>query len=353
MEVRDLKLQGFAAVLALLVSSVAYGSNRDNAGRSRELARENQQYFETDSPHPPPTEDFWEHLYKQKYLTGDWWGGRTWLADHGITIDASFTWNPATNPVSGLAWSFNQANNTGAALGVDFEKLAGIPGLFFYGSFSFRQGQNLALEQFPAPATSEGGPFPIKFQQVYFGQTWHLVDLYLQQTLSLFDERDLSIRIGRLAQFDTFATDIAWSFYENNAFDGNPFGFFEQGPGAFYVYPFATWGAVVSLGAKTSENDGVFTRVGVFGADTSLITNTSNGTRFSFDFNRGYNVIMEGGYKRNWLIGNTGMPAKYVLGGWVVTGDFPKWGGGVQPGIGGVYYVLSQGLYLESDQTPL
>ena len=340
-----------AFLLALTFAEIASAGAADRSARSRELARENEEHFRSDKP-PAKTEgDVWTHLRDEPYLTGNWGGARTTLADHGVTLDVTFMMNLATNPISGLGWGFNQANNTGAGLGIDFHSLADVRGLFFYASFSFRQGQNLALRRFPAQPTDRGGPFPIKFQQIWGGQTYHLVNLYVQQTLSLFHEDDLSLRVGRLAHFDSFARDIAWSFYENNAFDGNPFGFFEQGPGSFYVYPFATWGAVLSFGTKFSESDGMWARVGVYGADTDLVAPDSHGTRFSFDFNRGANIMMETGYKRNWLVTNTGLPAKYSVGGWIITGDFPRWDGGVQPGIGGVYYVISQGLFVEKEQT--
>ena len=357
MGVRNLgRLYGLASAVSALFlagtfAEVANATDAHRSARSRELAKKSQKHFTSPEHTKKPSESIWQHVRDQPYLTGDWGGARTTLAEHGITLDVTFMMNLATNPVGGLGWGFNQANNTGASLGIDFHALADIPGLFFYTSFSFRQGQNLALRRFPAQPTDQGGPFPIKFQQIWGGQTYHLVNLYVQQTLSLFQKDDLSLRVGRLAHFDSFARDIAWSYYENNAFDGNPFGFFEQGPGSFYVYPFATWGAVLSFGTKFSESEGMWARVGLYGADTELSSADSHGTRFSFDFNRGANIMMETGYKRNWLVTNTGLPGKYSVGGWIITGDFPRWDGGVQPGIGGVYYVVSQGLFVEDEQS--
>ncbi len=301
------------------------------------------------SPEAPVAEGFWERVYHAPGLTGDWGGARTTLVEHGITIGVGWMTNIATNPAGGHGWGIAQASNSGASLGLDFERLVGIPGLKAFGSFSYRQGDNLALDRFPARASDQGGPFPLKFQQVYGGETWHLVDVYLQQDLSLFGEHDLSLRVGRLAQFDNFAYDQAWGFYENFAFDGNPNGFFSQEPGAAYVYPFATWAAVVSFGAAFDDAQGLWVRAGVYGADTRLLELGANGTRFDFEFNRGANVMVEAGYKRNWLSRNAGLPAKYSIGGWTTTRGFPRWDGGPTEGTAGGYYLVSQGLFLESD----
>ncbi len=292
---------------------------------------------------PAEFEDFFDQLGKQKHLTGDWGGTRTELYKQGFMPSASFALNVATNPVGGTSYSAAQANSTGVELALDFERFADIPGLLAFFSFAYRNGTSLARTHFPQRPTDRGGLLPIAFQQVYGGQTWHLINVYLQETASLFHHRDFSIKVGRLAQLMDFARDMSVQYYMNNAFNGQPHGFFDQG--IFYAYPEVTWGAVAAFAVPLAHNQGLWARAGVYGTDTSP---DIHGTRWSFSFNRGANVMVELGYKRNWLLKNIGMPSKVVIGGWVTTGEFPKWQGGEQKGIAGGYYLVNQALFVEA-----
>lgn len=289
-----------------------------------------------------PETGFFQTLVTQPHLTGDWGGARTALSNHGLVLNASFGINVATNPASGNQASIAQTNSTGVDLSLDMEKLLGATGLLFFSSFAYRQGDSLSEAQFPPRPTDRGGPIPVSFQQMYGGQTWHLIYLFVQQTVSLFHDRDFSIKVGRLAQFQDFVLDDGVQYYMNNAFDGQPQGFFKQG--VFYAYPGVTWGGVAQLGVPLGEQQGLFAKLGAYGTTTDA---DPNGVNFTPDFDRGVNLMAEVGYKRNWRAGNTGLPLKALVGGWYTSGNFPTWQGSSQP-IGGGYFFATQAVFIES-----
>lgn len=334
-------LRTLAAVCsALLLCLTAHAVTQHHAAQEPLLTETSADYFEGDADESVEHPDFWQQLGQQQYLLGDLGGARDEIAEAGFGITLSYVTNMAGNPVGGISRGFTETDSTGLNVSADFEKLIGWEGLTGFTSVAYRQGTSLALRRLGST---------VSVQQVYGGQTFHLVNLYLQQT---FLDNRASFKAGRIAQFDDFSHDFAFGYYMNNGFDGQPVGFFFQGP--FTAYPTTTWGAIGKYGQALQDNLGIYTFLGVYGADTTLGNNEFKGARFSFDFNKGANIMGEVGLKHNWAKGQAGLPAKYAVGGWWFTGDFDVWTStpGATPaqkeGIGGFYYLLHQGLYRES-----
>src|SRR5215467_4361393 len=170
----------------------------------------------------------------REHLFGDWLGWRTSLEDFGISPTLTFVTDIAGNVTGGKNQGVTHADNLGLDLLFDLDKLLGLQGGSFLASISQRSGANLSREHI-------GNVFTI--QQVYGGQTFHLIDLAYQQ--KLFDDR-IEVRLGRIAAGDDFlVSPYDWLFMQN-AFCGNPVGIFFNAPG-MTAYPNATWGSLLKV----------------------------------------------------------------------------------------------------------
>ena len=318
----------------------ALAADQFQATISRERALENLEHFQSEES-KQQSENFWESLETRKYLTGNWNGDRNYIAEQGVSIGVSVVGNFAGNASGGVSRGFTQLTSTGVNIGLDFEKAAGLDGLFGFVSTAYREGTSL---------TNRRIGNIVNVQQVFGGETFHLVNVYLEQIF--FEDRSMSIKIGRIAQFDDFAHEYAFGFYMNNAFDGQPIGFFFQGP--FTAYPTVTWGAIIKGGIPLDDQNGLYSYLGVYGADSNLGDNRYHGARLSFHFNQGANIMWEGGWKHDWgpTAAPNSNPGKYSGGFWWFTGTFPVFtNNGLndnnKTGIGGFYYNILQNLYRE------
>ncbi|MGE9293218.1 MAG: carbohydrate porin [Puniceicoccales bacterium] len=313
----------------LLAGPMYAADNTDSTPTANQPADATAQ---ADTQASQPT-SFWDDMAQREYLLGDAWGARPTLEELGLSLDISFAMNIAGNAVGGNNQGVTQVNSTGVNFGVDFEKLADVDGLTFFASMAYRSGTSLTQRHIHNI---------VSVQQLYGNQTYRLVNLYAQQT---FLNDTMAIKAGRIAQFDDFSITPSFSFYMNNGFDGQPVGFFFMGP--FTAYPVTTWGALVSGGAATGDQDGFYGKLGAYGADSDLGNPDNHGTNFSFNFDQGANIMGEIGYKRNWTDDTTGHPGKYSIGGWVFTGPFQKNLGGTTDNIGGIYYMFEQNVFRE------
>ena len=128
----------------------------------------------------------------REHLLGDWYGTRTWLEDRGITPTLTFVTDSLGNPSGGKEQGFTTANNVGLDLNFDLEKLCDLEGGSFLLSMSYRFGGSLSANYIHNVFT---------VQQVFGGETFHLINLAYQQ--KLFDDR-VELRLGRIATGDDF-----------------------------------------------------------------------------------------------------------------------------------------------------
>lgn len=84
------------------------------------------------SEEQPAGETVAGYAWQQPYLTGDWGGTRTKLADRGLTYEASYTGEVGGNVLGGLSRGASYLGNLDLKLTVDAEKLLGWPGATFH-----------------------------------------------------------------------------------------------------------------------------------------------------------------------------------------------------------------------------
>ena len=110
----------------------------------------------------------------------------------GIVPTLTFVTDSLGNPSGGKEQGFTTANNVGLDLNFDLEKLCGLEGGSFLLSMSYRFGGSLSANYIHNVFT---------VQQVFGGETFHLINLAYQQ--KLFDDR-VELRLGRIALATTF-----------------------------------------------------------------------------------------------------------------------------------------------------
>jgi porin len=242
-------------------------------------------------------------ILPRDHLFGDWFGVRSKLEDEGFTPTLSFVTNIAGNPIGGREQGVTNADNLGLDLLFDMDKLVGLKGVSFLVSMSQRSGSSLSKEYI-------GNVFTV--QQVFGGQTFHLIDVAYEQ--KLLDER-VEFRFGRIATGDDFLVSPYDYLFMQNGFDGNPVGIFLNSPG-MTAYPNATWGARV----KVKPTERIYIMSGIYNGDPLIRKIDNNGADFSM--NGPAFAINEIGYQLNGLPGESQLLGNYKAGFWYDDSSF-------------------------------
>jgi porin len=267
------------------------------------------------------------------HLLGDWLGLLPKMEDHGITPTFTFVTDMAGNPVGGRSQGFTETDNLGLDLLFDLDKLVNLQGGSFFVSMSQRSGSSLSAERV-------GNVFTI--QQVYGGQTFHLIDVAYKQK---FWDGILESSIGRLAAGDDFFVSQYNYLFMQNGFCGNPVGVFFNSPG-MTAYPNASWGARL----KVKPTERTYIMGGVYNGDPAIRDIDHNGADMSM--NGPVFVIGEVGYKRNGLASDSRYLGNYKLGFWYDNSTYTDYNsvGFAQPagskrGNWGLYTLFDQVLF--------
>jgi porin len=231
------------------------------------------------------------------HLLGDWAGLLPKMEDTGITPTLTYVSDIAGNPTGGKNQGISYDDNIGLGLQFDLNKLVGLNGGSFLISMSQRDGDSLSKKYV-------GNAFSV--QQVYGGETFHLVDVAYQQ--KLFDDK-LEVSLGRIAAGDDFLVSAYDYLFMQNGFDGNPVAIFFNSPG-MSSYPNATWGTRL----KVMPTQRTYLMAGVYNGDAAIRANDNHGADMSM--NGPVFAIAEAGYKYNGLPGDSQFLGNYKAGVW-------------------------------------
>jgi porin len=266
------------------------------------------------------------------HLFGDWYGARTWLEDRGIDPTFTFTTDSLGNPTGGTRQGFTTANNLGLDLNFDLEKMGIVDGGSLLISMSYRFGGSLSANYIHNTFT---------VQQVFGGETFHLIDVaYLQK---LFDDR-VEFRLGRFATGDDFLVSRYNCLFVQNGVCGNPVSIFFNSSG-MTAYPNDTWAALV----KVRPTERTYVMGGVYNGDPSIRDNDHNGADFSMD--GPVFAIGELGYQANSLPGDSGLIGNYKAGFWYDNSQFTDFNTGrFERGNWGFYTLFDQVLVRFGEQ---
>ncbi len=256
-----------------------------------------------DETHIPVNLHPFQLALPREHLLGTWLGLRTNLENWGITPTLTFVSDMAGNPAGGKSQGFAEANNLGLDLLFDLEKLLHLEGGSFFVSMSQRNGESLSKNRV-------GNVFTI--QQVYGGQTFHLIDVAYKQK---FLDGVMESSIGRLAAGDDFFVSQYNYLFMQNGFCGNPVGVFFNSPG-MTAYPNASWGARL----KVKPTQRTYFMGGVYNGDPAIRDIDHNGADMSM--HGPVFVIGEAGYRLNGLPGDSRRLGNYKVGFWYDNAEF-------------------------------
>lgn len=248
---------------------------------------------------------FWDYYdpYPSNYIgsrewthgdafSGDWWGMRNMLDADGVEFSFTYTNNIAGNPVGGKQQTATYTDNVSFGAELDMENLIGWDGAKITVSGLNRSGQSLS-------EIAIGNQFTV--QQVYGGQTAMFYALALDQ--HLLDDK-VSIKLGRFATGDDFASSPIYWLYMNNGIDGNP----QALPvnTQFSAYPWAVWAARVKV-KPTPELTG---QLGVYQVSERVFDRGYHGVDWSIRPNDGVLLISQLGWSPEFF--KREVPAKNV-----------------------------------------
>jgi porin len=254
--------------------------------------------LQTPTPVTPP----------EQHLFGDWGGVRTYLGNIGIDLTFDFTSEFAGNVSGGTRQGATAANQLGLQADVDWQKLAGIPGL----------STHVVLVQRSGSSDSQlFGDTLLPVQEIYGAGgdvAVHFVYGYAEE--SLFDKR-VDLAIGRMPVLNDFAANTLYCNFMNNSLCGNP----KDLPGGdvgLSSFPDATWG----LRARVRPTTDTYVQAGVYEVSQGLYTYPYFRSGFQFDTSKdsGVEVPVELGYEP--LVGPDKLPGHYKLGVGYDTSDY-------------------------------
>lgn len=270
---KSLLVGGMAALLSLNVH--AQIADHDEAVLAAEQGHTRFWDYYTPNPtNPIGSSEWWEG----ENLTGDWWGIRNALHKEGVDIIANYTTNIAGNPVGGNKQGFTYTDNWYYGLQLDLEKLINWKGATFVVSGLDRNGTSLSQDYI-------GNQFTV--QQIYGGQRAMFYALNIEQ--KLFDDK-VSIKVGRFATGDDFASSSIYWLYMNNGIDGNP----QSLPvnTQFSAYPWAVWAARLRID-PTPEYNGM---LGIYQVSDRIFKPAYQGLDWSIRGNDSFMLIGQMGW---------------------------------------------------------
>ncbi len=252
----------FTSITTLALSAAAFAGSPDLRGPILESDLKQERWIDGD------------------YFFGDWGGGRTRLADAGITFDSYYVMNPAGVASGGKSngKGFTYVDNFYLGVSFDLEKLLGWRGLTLAVSGINRSGGSLT-------EAYVGSRYDT--QQVHGGQNIFFYNLTLEQR---FWDDKAKIKIGRFGASDDFNTSPIYGLYMNNGIDGNIRNvLFDT---QFSAYPFATWAARLRLDPTPEVN----MQLGVFQTWDDIFDRSHHGLDWSIRGNDGVMMLAQLGW---------------------------------------------------------
>jgi porin len=225
------------------------------------------------------------------YLTGDWGGKRTELADKGYTFFAYLNGIVAKNVSGGIKTGSSSATDLYAGMTVDLQKSMGWAGWTFNLSGINRAGSSIDDDV--------GGIYSV--MQLVGGQTYFLYNVSLEKA---WDNGKHALKFGRITATDDFVGSPFYGYYLSNSIDGQIRAVLFDG--VMTSYPFAVWGARYQY----TPNDGFRAKLGVYQLTENMWDPDYHGTDFAFRSSDGVSVM--GQLEWNWK--SAGKPGHFNLG---------------------------------------
>lgn len=240
-----------------------------------------------------------------QWMLGDWGGARTRLQEQGVEFVSGYVGETATNVDGGFDDDTvtRYADQFTVGVGLDLEKLLGIPGAMFRFVATDRNGDSLSADRISDPRAPELAAV----QEIYGrGETWRLTDFWYQQ--QLLDGR-LEIKLGRFGvgeDFNVFPCD-----FQNLAFCGSQVGNWTD---IWYNWPVSQ----LAFRARWVFSPEWYLQAGVIDENPSELK-TSNKFRLGGSGSNGVLLPLEAVWTPG--LGASGLPGRYSFGYYYATGN--------------------------------
>jgi porin len=255
-------------------------------------------------------------FFNQDYMLGNFWGGRSKLADEGVTLKPIYSAETFGNPVGGSKAGAIYDGLLDLELDIDLKKLADWDGAFHISSY-FPMGRSLTdnyTHDLFRVSDIDNTPSTILLFEAYYEQR--------------FADGKLSLRIGQLSADTEFFISTGAANFLNAAYGWPPI-LGNNVPAPSYPYaspgvrlqfsPDEHWTFRTAIYAGNPAPD----RIGDPNPNgTPGNKYDDSGTNFYIDGSDGIFNINELVYNMNQGDKDTGLPATYKVGGWVHTGAF-------------------------------
>ncbi len=260
-------------------------------------------------------------------ITADWTGVREEARKLGITPSVSYYSAFQTNATGGRAQVVGYTGQLTAALDLNFEKLARIPGMSVYFSGSWGTGSGLT--------STIGSVFAVN---PYYAVGAYLGEIYIQQK---FDGDKMTVAAGRLGADSSFASLPVFDNYVSFAINPTPASLVSNDLSYTGPPPGLEWGVQATYDIAPV----VQLAAGVFNTNPN---SANNGNIFAFQQgNKGALITAQASYLYNQRSSEQGMVGQYTAGFFADTNSFATLpaGSSRSDGNAGVFVLGQQMIY--------
>ncbi len=250
------------------------------------------------------------------HLLGDFGGRRTWLADHGLTLNLIYTGEIFGNPTGGRRQGAVYDGLVEVGADADFSKLLGWAGATFHvNAYNVHgpSGTNKYVRDFG------------RYSNIDFYDGIRLFELWVEQTLA---GGKFSVRLGQLAADKEFFGSNVSALFINSDFGVLPT-ISANMPVPIYA------NAAPGVRARVQLADAFYLQAAVFDGNPDPDTThdpspgfrpgtsyNHNGVKINLNVKEGAFSIYEMGYRLHQEKDAGGLPGTYKLGGWFHTDTF-------------------------------
>ena len=278
-----------------------------------------------------------EPFLERAEVTGEWFGARSLLSDHGVKIFAGYTVEVWGNTTGGLKTGTVYTGLLDFGAEVDLEEAIGWKGASVSTTWLWLSGRDASEDLV--------GNF-LTTSNIAGFNTLRMFELWFQQ--ELLEDR-LSIRLGQLSADSEFLISDYSGLFINGTFGWPALTYMnlpEGGPG----FPMGTLGIRLAL----NPVDWFTFQSAVFQGDVFAQDVNRHGFRWRLDSKTGYTFLNEVQFRWNQREDEFGLPGQVKAGAWFQTGESADaLADSTDSGNSGFYAVIDQMLFREAGEAPM
>lgn len=278
-----------------------------------------------------------EPLLERAEVTGEWYGARPILSDHGVKIFGGYTVEVWGNTSGGLKTGAVYTGLLDFGAEVDLEEAIGWKGASLSTTWLWLSGRDASEDLV--------GNF-LTTSNIAGFNTLRMFDLWFQQELL---DGKLSIRLGQISADSEYLISDYSGLFINGTFGWPALTYMnlpDGGPG----FPMGTPGARLAL----NPVDWFTFQTAVFQGDVFAQDVNRHGFRWRLDAETGYTFMNEAQFRWNQREDEFGLPGHVKAGAWFQTGESADvLADSTGSGNSGFYAVIDQMLFREAGEAPV